>query len=108
MFSTNHTFLFSSLNSKRPRNARKVHIRRLYDVLQLSLQRNDLLRARRAWVILARCKEIHWMTLWTTAIYILGEGVDEGESNSRRLEFLRAMMLQYPDDVRRSIQGSEA
>jgi len=79
-------------------NARKVHIRRLNDILQLCLQRNDAIRSRRAWAILARCKEVSWMEMWTTAVHILSD-VNQDHSSSKQLEFLRAMMLQFPDAV---------
>ncbi|KAJ4479320.1 hypothetical protein J3R30DRAFT_3477521 [Lentinula aciculospora] len=91
-------FLFSApapmLNM--PLTARKVHVRRLYDVLQLSIHRNDLPRARRAWSILARCKEISWTTMWNTAIYLVEE-TSYGDDSSRKIELLRDMMLHYPD-----------
>lgn len=73
-------FLFHSLDVGPRLSARKLHICRLYDVLELSLLRNELTRARKAWAILARCKEIHWTTMWTTAI-----------------SFLHEMMLRLPD-----------
>ncbi|EDR12791.1 uncharacterized protein LACBIDRAFT_311636 [Laccaria bicolor S238N-H82] len=92
-----HVFLFSSLDSKNPLTARKVHIRRLYDILQLSLQRNDFLRAKRAWAVLARCKEMNWKSMWTTGLALLGEGVDSA-CTPRRLDYLRSMMLQHPDE----------
>lgn len=91
------SFLFASLSSKVPNTTRKFHIRQLFDVLQLSLHRGDIPRATRAWTILARCKEMNWMTLWSTALHILG--TDEGP-NSRTVSFLRDMMLQYPVEVR--------
>lgn len=99
MFPDDQRFLFRSLDSKTPLTARKIHIRRLYDVLQLCLHRNDLPRAKRAWTILARCKEIHWMTMWTTGVRLLGEDFGQHENSSKKIEFLRSMMLQYPDDV---------
>src|SRR5271155_1968405 len=65
-------FLFALPGATRnTSNARKVHIRRLNDILQLCLQRNDALRSKRAWAILARCKEVSWMEMWTTAVHIL-------------------------------------
>ena len=94
-----HTFLFASLDSKQPLTTRKVHIRRLYDILQLSIQRRDVQRAKHAWSILARCKEINWLTLWRTGLHILGEAHTDEDIT---VDYLRAMMLQYPDDVRLS------
>ncbi|KDQ64329.1 hypothetical protein JAAARDRAFT_117685 [Jaapia argillacea MUCL 33604] len=95
---SSQTFLFASLDSKSPTTARKVHIRRLYDLMQLCLQRNDLPRARKAWCILARCKEIDWRTMWKTGIQVLGDDcLTSPEDNSSRLEFLRSMRLQFPE-----------
>lgn len=93
-------FLFASLNSQKPLTARKVHIRRLYDVLQLCIHRNDLTRAHRAWCILARCKELHWMSMWTTGLLLLGADIDEENRTTNRIEYLRTMMLRQQHDVR--------
>lgn len=96
-----HTFLFASLDDKKPVTARNVHIRRLYDLLQLSLQRNDIPRAKRAWAILARCKEVDWKTMWTIGVHLLADEYNRPEVNLPRVEFLRAMMLQHPEEVSR-------
>lgn len=93
-----HRFLFAPLDSRKPLTARKIHIRRLYDVLQLSIHRNDLARARRAWCILVRCKEVHWMAMWTTGLHLLGANTDKVGPASKRLEYLRTMMLRNPED----------
>jgi len=37
--------------------------------------------------------------MWATGVLLLGDDKDGLESSSKRLEFLRAMMLQHPDDV---------
>ncbi|KAL1738865.1 hypothetical protein HDZ31DRAFT_16613, partial [Schizophyllum fasciatum] len=103
------TFLFSSFDSKRPLTARKLHIRRLWDVLHLCIQKGDMPRARRAWLILARCKEIPWTAHWNIATLILNG--DPARSNDSTMhdaaashddelpavDFLRTMMLQLPD-----------
>ena len=94
-----HKFLFAPLDSREPLTARKVHIHRLYDVLQLSIHRNDLTRATRAWCILIRCKEVHWMSMWTTGLHLLGADIDEEGRMEKRLEYLRMMMLRNQDDV---------
>jgi len=91
-----HTFLFSSLDSNQPSTARKVHLRRLYDILQLSFQRHQFQRAKRVWAILIQCKEVDWKVLWNIGLYILNED-DGGEHVA--VEYLRSMMLQCPDDV---------
>ncbi|KAJ3754215.1 hypothetical protein EV360DRAFT_87052 [Lentinula raphanica] len=89
-------YLFSApadiLNT--PSTARKVHIRRLYEVLQLCIHRNDLPRARRAWSVLLRCKEINWITMWGVAIHLVEE---TSYDSTRKIELLRDMMLHYPD-----------
>ncbi|KAI0352984.1 hypothetical protein OH77DRAFT_1458850 [Trametes cingulata] len=96
------SFLFSSLGSAHPTTARKLHIRRLFDVLHLSLQRQDWHRAKRAWAILARCKEVQWKTLWRTSLLLLSEGdeldEDQVSSDSERVGFLTIMMRQYPEE----------
>jgi len=97
MSADDHDFLFSPLNPKPPNSARKVHIRRLYDVFQLCLHRNDFPRARRAWTILARCKEVDWKMMWTTGVLLLGENSGT-QPNEKSVEFLSTMLRQYPDE----------
>ncbi|KAF9569006.1 hypothetical protein CPC08DRAFT_653909 [Agrocybe pediades] len=98
MSSDDHVFLFSSLQSRKPLTARKVHLRRLYDILQLSIHRQDFQRAKQVWIILARCKEVDWKALWSTGLFIIGE-TDDGESAPRNsVDYLHAMMLQCPED----------
>jgi len=92
-------FIFDCLESKTASTARKTHIRRMYDILQLCIHRNDLPRARRAWAVLARCREIPWMTMWPTAIHIVGDSHSEEENIERRITLLREMMHQFPDQV---------
>lgn len=91
--SVNHNFLFESLDSKSPPTARKVHIRRLYDILELCIQRNDFDRAKRAWCVLIRCKEFQWEDQWRTGLYIISEGSTLTENIPQRVGYLRAMML---------------
>ncbi|KAG7096760.1 hypothetical protein E1B28_004172 [Marasmius oreades] len=98
MHLTEQSFLFDSLSSKAPNTARKVHIRRLYDIFQLCLHRSDIPRARRAWATLARCKEIKWLSMWTTAIYLVGEKHSAEEDIPRQLALLRELMLHNSAD----------
>ncbi|KAF8351600.1 hypothetical protein F5887DRAFT_875492 [Amanita rubescens] len=98
MSSDHLDFFFSSLQSKQPRTARKVHIRRLYDILQLCIQRQDFTRARRAWAILARCKEIQWKSLWMTSLLLVGDGLHDVDSSKDKVNYLRSLMLQHLDD----------
>ncbi|KAK0205713.1 hypothetical protein IW262DRAFT_1453441 [Armillaria fumosa] len=90
-------FLFHSLDVGPRLSARKLHICRLYDVLELSLLRNEFSRARKAWAILARCKEMHWTTMWTTAVRVLGDETFDEHDSSKKIAFLHEMMLQLPD-----------
>ena len=97
-----HIFLFEFVNEKTSLTARDIHIRRLYDVIQLSIQRDEYLRARRAFGILARCKEIKWKDLWRLALLLLADSEEVPTSKDgslTRLEFLRIMMLQHPEDA---------
>jgi hypothetical protein len=62
-----------------PPSAARVHIRRVLDVLHISISRRDTIRARRAWSILARCEEVQWRALWRTAVHVLDmDGDGEG------------------------------
>jgi RNA polymerase I specific initiation factor len=98
-------FLFASPDGKRPSTARKVHIRRLRDILHLSIQRGDLPLARRAFGLLARCEEIEWVEIWKIGLIVVLAGRSPpGDitvtARARHIEFLRAMMLQHPEEVR--------
>ncbi|KAG8218677.1 hypothetical protein J3R82DRAFT_4344 [Butyriboletus roseoflavus] len=93
-----HKFLFSPPKDILPLTSRRVHLRRLYDVLHLSIQRGDLHRARRAWAILARCKEIDWRTSWMLAIGLLNRSGHRTESNQTKIDYLRTTMLHSPED----------
>lgn len=97
-----HIFLFEFVNEKTSLTARDIHIRRLYDVIQLSIQRDEYLRARRAFGILARCKEIKWKDLWKLALLLLADSEElptSKDGSLTRLEFLRMMMLQHREDA---------
>lgn len=95
-----HIFLFSSGNEKKVTSVRATHIRRLFDILHVSLQHGDSHRARRAWAILARCKEVDWKEKWRMSLRLLDSGATL-QSNSRKIEFLRTIMLQSPNQVSR-------
>ncbi|KAF8195665.1 hypothetical protein K438DRAFT_2016944 [Mycena galopus ATCC 62051] len=90
-------FVFTpTADAKEARSARKIHIRRLYDVMHMCIQRNDFKRATRAWTVLAHCKEVNAQTKWSTSVHILSaKNLDDPE---RAVEFLRLMMLQHPED----------
>ncbi|KAF9055017.1 hypothetical protein BDZ89DRAFT_1055643 [Hymenopellis radicata] len=91
------SFLFQLLDSKQRLSCRKIHICRLYDILHLSLLKNDLPRARQVWSILARCKEINWISLWPTAVRVLGDETFDMYDSTRKLEFLHEMLVEYPE-----------
>lgn len=108
------SFLFAFLGDKRPSSARKVHIRRLHDILQISISRDDYPRAKRAWSILVRCKEVDWKEMWRYGLLLLGDGqiqntatpadgvyVTSAETRveNLRVEYLRKMRMQHPTEV---------
>jgi len=96
-------FLFASPDGKAPSTARKVHLRRLRDILHLSIQRGDLLLARRTFGLLARCSEIEWMVIWKIGLVILATDSPPGSilgTTTKHTEFIRVMMLQHPEEVR--------
>jgi RNA polymerase I-specific transcription initiation factor RRN11 len=105
MSTSDHDFLFASLGDKPPQTARKIHLRRLYDILQLSIQRHDLDRARRAWAILVRCRELDWKTTWKTSLYLLDQQ-DVDDESMGAVDFLKSMTRQHSENVRHLL-GSE-
>lgn len=97
-------FLFDSQDVKYPRTARAVHIRRLHDILQLSIQAGNLSNAKKAFSILLRCKEIGWKEMWKIGLLLLDRDINESHIvNPNRIEFLRILMLQHPDEASSSI-----
>ena len=97
------SFLFNSFDWKVPSTARKVHIRRLLDILHLSIQRRDLPRARKAFGLLSRCEEIEWTVIWKLALLLLSDELPtsgDPPGTAKQLDFLRVMMLQHPEEVR--------
>ncbi|EIN10849.1 hypothetical protein PUNSTDRAFT_100676 [Punctularia strigosozonata HHB-11173 SS5] len=98
MFALDHDFLFASFGDKQPSTTRRTHIRRLYDILQLSIQRNHLDRARRAWAILIRCKEFDWKTMWMIALHICDHQEDMiNDQCANAIALLKSMMRQNPN-----------
>jgi len=94
-------YLFDSLGSKSPTSARKVHIRRLADLLELCIHRRDWPRAKRAWAILARCPEFEWQKMWHTGLLLatsLDNALEIDNADPRRLDYLRVMMLRCPEN----------
>jgi RNA polymerase I-specific transcription initiation factor RRN11 len=97
------SFLFNSSDWKAPSTARKVHIRRLFDILHLSIQRRDLPHARKAFGLLSRCEEIEWTVIWKQALLLLADELPtsgDAPRTAKQIDFLRVMMLQHPEEVR--------
>ena len=106
-------FLFASPD-RRPSSssARRVHLRRLYDILHLSIQRGDLLLAQSSFALLSRCDDVQWSAIWKFALIILAAADhdhdhDDGQPSAslgtpKHIEFLRLMMLRHPEEVRTS------
>ncbi|KIP10670.1 hypothetical protein PHLGIDRAFT_22116 [Phlebiopsis gigantea 11061_1 CR5-6] len=93
-----YSFLFTYPDAKQTLSARRVHIRRLYDILELSIHRNELPRARNAWSILVRCKEINWKIMWKTGASLVATDDDDKAASTRnKVEYLTTMMLQFPE-----------
>jgi len=44
------------------------------------------------------------MTMWTTGVRLLGDDLDQHGNTPQKFEFLRGMMLQYPDDRQKIIK----
>ncbi|KAI0796878.1 hypothetical protein C8Q75DRAFT_215207 [Abortiporus biennis] len=92
--------LFTYAGAKNPVSSRKIHIRRLYDILQLCILRGDYVRARRAWSILIRCNEVDWHDLWRTGVVLLGEIKEGNEQETlQKIEYLTTIMLQHKEEV---------
>ena len=98
-------FVFASLDpSSSSSSARSVHLRRLCDILHLSIQRGDLLLAQRSFALLSRSEGVQWPAIWKLALIILA--ADEHPpaydilGTPKRIEFLRLMMLRHPEQVR--------
>ncbi|KAL5527691.1 hypothetical protein ACEPAG_6492 [Sanghuangporus baumii] len=86
-----------------------MHIRRLNDILHLSIERGDFSRARRAWAILARCKEFDWATMWRTGLLLLPDEPLSGQHQHLQVsggsaEFLKKFMRYYPDEQESVLQ----
>jgi hypothetical protein len=100
------SFLFASPDGKAPSTARRVHLRRLRDILHLSIQRGDLPLARRAFGLLSRCEEINWTVIWKIGLALLAVNYSPpGDvlGTAKHIEFLRVMMLQHPEEVGRFV-----
>ena len=97
----NHQFLFSLLGLRGADSARKVTIRRVYDVCMHSLFLGDVERSRKAFGILRRCKEFDWKASWALAIYMLNAHDPDRDDTFflSQVQQLRLLMLQDPTRV---------
>jgi RNA polymerase I specific initiation factor len=101
-------FLFASPDGRGSSSARRVHLRRLYDILHLSIQRGDLLLAQRSFALLSRCEDVEWAAIWKFGLIVLAAADQPpgdvnlllGTPNQKHFEFLRVMMLRHPEEVR--------
>jgi hypothetical protein len=101
-------FLFASPDGRSPSSARRVHLRRLYDILHLSIQRGDLLLAQKSFALLSRCEDVEWAAIWKFGLIILAAadhpdqppGYVNSLGTPKHIEFLRVMMLRHPEEVR--------
>src|SRR5258708_7882981 len=87
----------------------RFRLSRVHDILCLSLQRRDYVRARRAWSILSRCGVIEWEAMWRLGLATLGD-VDQMDSESipgrERVEYLKVCLLRcITTSVRYSCDG---
>jgi hypothetical protein len=54
-----------------PTSIRKIYIQHLVDILHSCLSKGDHTRARRAWAILIRCREVDWYERWRWGLAVL-------------------------------------
>ncbi|PVF96473.1 hypothetical protein CPB86DRAFT_786964 [Serendipita vermifera] len=87
-------FLFDSYDSRIPSTERKQHIKTIFDVLHVSILRQDLLRARRAWAILVRCPDVDTKPLWRIGLGLILGWPDESEKRQtdERVRFLKSVL----------------
>ncbi|KAH8118618.1 hypothetical protein DFH11DRAFT_688760 [Phellopilus nigrolimitatus] len=100
IFTLSESSQFNALTS------RKYHIQRLNDILLLAIERSDLPRARRAWAILARCKEFDWKTKWRTSMLLQdpGSGQSPQTARNRNLELLKKLRRHLPNEQESILQ----
>ncbi|VDB88533.1 unnamed protein product [Peniophora sp. CBMAI 1063] len=68
--------------------------------MMLSVNSGNYDRARKAYAILVRCREVKWAKLWRLGMFLLSKCGDE----RRDVEYLRAMLLQHPDEAEAIMQ----
>ncbi|EGG09843.1 uncharacterized protein MELLADRAFT_95360 [Melampsora larici-populina 98AG31] len=85
---------------------RKLHLRRLFDLLHLCLLRHDYDRANRIWRVLIRCRELDFGQLWHLGLRILFSSsrqvdTDEDDRTSKlesSLKYLKACQSIDPQE----------
>jgi RNA polymerase I-specific transcription initiation factor RRN11 len=80
-------------------SSRKQHIRFTYDILHVCLQRNDPVRARRAWSILVRCPDIDLRTIWQVGLALIPGGEGKARGTREHVRYLKRVRLEVPDAV---------
>lgn len=90
-----NTFIFTPRGSQSVHTVARVHLRRIYDVLHLSIARKDAPRARRAWAILIRCPEVDWQAMWMTALHIVDLEIEDAGYDMQDIGLLD-QLLQKP------------
>jgi hypothetical protein len=90
-----------------PSTERKQHIKTLFDVLHVSILRQDLLRARRAWAILIRCPDVDTQPLWRIGLGLILGWPDESEESQAKeqVRFLKGVLTSEKGDVRQGLEG---
>ncbi|KAK4686329.1 RNA polymerase I-specific transcription initiation factor RRN11, partial [Tremellales sp. Uapishka_1] len=64
---------------------RRIYIQNLTDLLHVCLLRGEVERAKRAWAILIRCREVDWKSRWYWGLELLSATSDGLRSNSQLL-----------------------
>lgn len=90
-------------------SSRKHHFRRLNDIVHLCLQRGDLVRAKAAFSVLARCREVEWTEMWRTALAVVDASGGEISETAQtpygraRVELLKAVVTETKKAVRHGL-----
>ncbi|WVF67923.1 hypothetical protein IAT40_002685 [Kwoniella sp. CBS 6097] len=77
-------------------SVRRRWIQNLVDALHFCLLKGDLERAKKAWAILIRCREVDWKARWHWGLLILSSS--GSSSDSTRNGFQYTQMSQYTQD----------
>ncbi|GAA94853.1 uncharacterized protein L969DRAFT_20186 [Mixia osmundae IAM 14324] len=77
------------------KSLRLAHIRRMYDICHMLIQRGDLARASRVWTVLVGCDEVDLRAMWQISLLLVSHNsaslnVAQGEQQVRLLKELFA------------------